>query len=336
MKLLQNRIPVIRKKNRTRLQIHPVLEVISMNKEAAELAFQGNWTALLPLLREHPSLVNSAKEPKGYTPLHQAAWHGETPSVIGQLLALGANPTIRTINNNQTAREIATEKHESRSDLQFLLSEQGRTLAQLMRKIVSESPDLFTAYDGNKILCDRLIESFGSDSVGPTQCDYEERLTAAFKAVTGVEMSSCSPIQCGYLDMQADPSFWANRFLNLLSESGSRQHTTPVEKHWAVVSDLFDPAPAQWGMRGDPFLWMEMRQALCHVPIPESTEVLARIISCAFTALTGTELNSRADVDVPRLAKGPHGCVSGEFWNDVFIPMMQQRKKWFQESWGEK
>lgn len=310
-----------------------------MNKKIAELAFQGNWIALLPLLHERPGLVNSAKEPNGYTPLHQAAWHGASPPVIGQLLALGANPTIRTINKNQTAREIATEKHEDRRDLQLLLADKGRTIAQLMRKIVAESPELFTDYDGNQVLCDRLIESFGSDSCCQTKSDFEERLVAAFKAVTGAEMSSCRPIQCGpdqSFDMQADSSFWANRFLNLLRESASRSHTTPIEKHWAVVSDLFDPAPSGWGLRGDLFLWMEMRQALCNVPIPEHPEVLARVISCAFTALTSDDLNSRAEVYVPRLARGgmSSGMVSGKFWNDVFIPMMQQRTKWLQETWG--
>lgn len=311
-----------------------------MNKKVAELAFHGNWTTLLPLLREHPSLCNSAKEPKGYTPLHQAAWHGAGASVIGQLLAVGANPSIRTINKNQTAREIAAEKHKDRNDLQFLLSEKGRTITQMMRKIVAESPDLFTAYDGNQVLYDRLVETFGSDSCCQTKCDFEGRLTAAFKAVTGTEMSSYSPVQCGpnqYFDLQADPSFWANRFLNLLREAESRSHTIPLEKHWSVVSDLFDPAPSGWGLRGDLFLWMEMRQSLSHVPIPELNEVLTRIISCAFTALTGEALDSREEiVVVPRFARGgmSSGCVSRDFWRDVFIPMMLQRVKWLQESWG--
>jgi hypothetical protein len=47
------------------------------------LAFRGDWAALLPVLREHPDLVNLASESKGYTPLHQAAWHGASLSVIG-------------------------------------------------------------------------------------------------------------------------------------------------------------------------------------------------------------------------------------------------------------
>ena len=123
-----------------------------MHEKIAAKAFQGNWSDLLPLLRENPELVNCATKPKGYTPLHQAAWHGVSPSVIGELLALGANPSLRTNTKKQIAREIAAEKHEDRGDLQFLLSENGRTVSQLIRKVVASTKDLFTTYDGNQIL----------------------------------------------------------------------------------------------------------------------------------------------------------------------------------------
>jgi hypothetical protein len=56
----------------------------------------GDWKNLLGLVRRRPDLVNAASEPKGYTPLHQAAWHGASLTVIGELLALGADPTLRT------------------------------------------------------------------------------------------------------------------------------------------------------------------------------------------------------------------------------------------------
>ncbi len=183
-----------------------------MHEKIAAKAFQGNWSDLLPLLRENPELVNCATKPKGYTPLHQAAWHGVSPSVIGELLALGANPSLRTNTKKQIAREIAAEKHEDRGDLQFLLSENGRTVSQLIRKVVASTKDLFTTYDGNQILCDRLVESFGADSCCLNESDFEDRFAAAFKAATGVAISSRTPIPVGIrpnFEMVADPSFWA-------------------------------------------------------------------------------------------------------------------------------
>ena len=311
--------------------------MLTMSERVAELAFQGSWAALFELLREHPNLVNHSKEPKGYTPLHQAAWHGASPAVIGQLLALGANPKLKTVNKNQTACEIAHEKHEARSDLQFLLAEQGRTIAQVMRKIVAETPGMFSLYDGNKILCDQLITAFGADTCYLSECDFEARLVSAYQSITGIEMSSLRPVQISisdHLKMEVSPDFWISRFLPLLREFALRLHTTPLERHWSVMSDLFHPAPSQWGHRGDPFLWLEMRQALCHVPIPARPEAVASIVNAAFTALTGEELSSIDEMDIPRFGPGASGVmVSSEFWIKVFIPMLQQRAKWLHESW---
>ena len=78
--------------------------------ELNELAFHGTWNVLLRVLREHPHLVNVGSDSKGYSPLHQAAWHGADLSVIGALLAIGADRGQKTKSKNQTAQEIALEK----------------------------------------------------------------------------------------------------------------------------------------------------------------------------------------------------------------------------------
>lgn len=54
---------------------------MSVSDKVLKLAFQGEWDALLPILRDYPHLVNHPSEPKGYTPLHQTAWHGADLSV---------------------------------------------------------------------------------------------------------------------------------------------------------------------------------------------------------------------------------------------------------------
>ena len=54
---------------------------MSVSDKVLKLAFQGEWNTLLPILRDYPDLVNHPSEPKGYTPLHQAAWHGANLSV---------------------------------------------------------------------------------------------------------------------------------------------------------------------------------------------------------------------------------------------------------------
>ena len=132
---------------------------------------------------------------------------------------------------------------------------------------------------------------------------------------------------------------FGQRFLEslmpLLREVTSRAHVIPIEKGWAVVSDLFDPAPDQWRLRGDLFLWMEMRQALCHVEIPQEPERLAQTIASAFTALTAMPLTRDSEFYVRRFARGvmSSGMVSGEFWAERFIPLVQQRASWLQATW---
>lgn len=310
-----------------------------MNKQVIELSFHGNWAVLLPLLRSYPDLVNAPSEPKGYTALHQAAWHGASLAVVGELLAIGANRGLKTHNSHQTAQDIAIEKHADREDLKYVLAPGNRTLAQLMRKVVADAPDLFTAYDGNQTVCDRLIECFGSDSCHHTNEEVDVRIDAAFRALTGCALSSSRAIKCGpdeFFELIADTRFWEDRFLPILREYMARTHIIPIEKEWAVLSDLFDPTPDQWGLRGDLFLWMEMRQALCHVEIPEQPEELAQKISSAFTALTGMPLTRSDNFSVKRYARGgmSSGMICSEFWTEKFIPLLQQRSKWLHETWG--
>ena len=312
-----------------------------MDKKVVEFAFHAKWGALLALLRIHPHLANTASCPRGYTPLHQAAWHGADLSVVGELLAIGADRGIKTHNKNQTAQEIAKEKHADRLDLQYVLAPGNRNLSQMMRKVVAENPDLFSAYDGNHVVCDRLIECFCSAWTTGSNEDVEGRLDSAFMAITGVPLSSSHAITfepSEHFLFEVDANFWRGRFLSLMRENMLQAHLIPIQEEWAVISDLFDPAPSQWGLRGDLFLWMEMRQAFCHVEIPRLPEDLARLISAAFTMFTNARLEKDATVHVKRLARGgmSSGMVSGEFWSEKFIPIMIQRSKWLQRTWRRK
>jgi hypothetical protein len=66
--------------------------------EFADLARDGDWSAVLARLAETPSLVN-AWRPGGtswYTVVHQAAWHGAATPVVERLLAAGPWLTLRT------------------------------------------------------------------------------------------------------------------------------------------------------------------------------------------------------------------------------------------------
>jgi len=312
---------------------------VTKENQINTLAFQGDWDALLTILRKEPRLVNLLSESKGYTPLHQAAWHGASMEVIGALLSLGADSRTRTMDKKQTPWELAIKKYPDRADLVYALSERKLTIAQLMRKVTASTPDLFHPYDGNQILADRLIVSFGTDPCPGTIDKLTKRVENTFKALTGVKISSSKKIAFspapGY-EFQADTEFWESRFLPILREYAAHSDTTFIEKEWAVVSDLFDPAPDQWGLRGDLFLWMEMRQALCLVPVPEKLSDLADIVSSAFHALTGKPLRSGNEILINRFSRGgmSSGMVDSSFWVDRFIPLLENRLKWLKEMWA--
>ena len=81
-------------------------------------------------------------------------------------------------------------------------------------------------------------------------------MAAAFQAVTGIVLSDARREDqlihdFGVEDFQlpGDLSFWKDRFLSALGACRSRAHKIPIEQEGATVSDLFDPAPAQWGLR---------------------------------------------------------------------------------------
>ena len=91
------------------------------------------------------------------------------------------------------------------------------------------------------------------------------------------------------------------------------------------VASLFDQKPGQWGLRGDPYLWEEMRSKFIAVPLPESAEVLEALLAKAFETLTSYPLTAdQKIIAIERLAHGgmSSGGVSIPFWRETAIPLL--------------
>jgi hypothetical protein len=74
------------------------------------------------------------------------------------------------------------------------------------------------------------------------------------------------------------------------------------------VSDLFDPEPETWGLRGDPHLWRALRARLTDQDLPAST---------------GPRL-----LGVPRAVRHSgmsSGMISLETWRQRLMPMLFER-----------
>jgi hypothetical protein len=97
------------------------------------------------------------------------------------------------------------------------------------------------------------------------------------------------------------------------------------------VSDLFDPEPATWGLRGDPYLWQALRAHLAGRGVPASADELTDLLYEAFRELVGTDLASDPATSVHRHQYAHGGMSSGmislDTWRLRLMPMLAERAR---------
>lgn len=98
-------------------------------------------------------------------------------------------------------------------------------------------------------------------------------------------------------------------------------------KRYKNIGDLFEEEPTQWGLRGDPFLWREMRAYFSEIPVPGGVSELEQIIEEAFLNLTGQFMSISQHFQVERFAHGgmSSGAISPEFWREKALPLIKNR-----------
>ena len=95
-----------------------------------------------------------------------------------------------------------------------------------------------------------------------------------------------------------------------------------------MISSLFSPPPAQWGLRGDPFLWKDLMRVFRPVPMPESSDALKAMLEAAFLALTAQPISTTQDMFyVERYDHGgmSSGHISPSFWREQGFPLILER-----------
>jgi hypothetical protein len=99
-----------------------------------------------------------------------------------------------------------------------------------------------------------------------------------------------------------------------------------MQKH-KTLSQLFQDEPRQWGLRGDPYLWAEMKAALAEVAYPDTEEALHILLEQTYEELTGESIQQPNPVFVERYSHGgmSSGHVSPQFWIDKGFPMLRER-----------
>lgn len=90
---------------------------------------------------------------------------------------------------------------------------------------------------------------------------------------------------------------------------------------------IFRDEPAQWGLRGDPYLWNEMKDVLGAHPCPGTEEQFTMLFEQTYTQLTGTPFANQDPVFVKRYSHGgmSGGYVSPQFWVEKALPLLLAR-----------
>jgi hypothetical protein len=94
------------------------------------------------------------------------------------------------------------------------------------------------------------------------------------------------------------------------------------------LSKIFEDEPTQWGLRGDPHLWLEMGRSFDHCALPSSISALVNLIEIRFLELTGSPLDGIEDLYLARFAHGgmSSGMIARQgFWIQKAIPLLVQR-----------
>ncbi len=86
----------------------------------------------------------------------------------------------------------------------------------------------------------------------------------------------------------------------------------------SAVGDLFERTPVQFGMRGDSYLWSELRSTFADTALPDTWFDLRQLVQGAIERRIGQRLSEFADpptVYIPEFDPG-RGMSAGQ----VFIP----------------
>lgn len=306
------------------------------SEQLSHQALLGEWGAVLTLLERFPSLINHASPGKGYTPLHQAAWHGASLATLGRLLEYGANTQLRTKGTRQTAYDIALKKHKQRHDLGFALFPASRTLAQLMRKIFAQGLPESMAYP-DLLLMDNLVMLFSDEECVAPNTSAEVRFNAAFLALTGTTLSTpFTPHASVPPHWWVNTDYWRDTFLPALLLLEKQRSSIALDPTWATIGDLLVLDKAGWGLRGDPWLWMELRKSTSRIPMPDTQKELTTLLRNLVLARTNSKMLDGDSVYIARFSRGgmSGGHISLRFWEQEGIPAIVERAGWQREMWG--
>jgi len=95
----------------------------------------------------------------------------------------------------------------------------------------------------------------------------------------------------------------------------------------AALQHLFHLEPGQWGLRGDPHLWRELRQVFEVLQLPDSPAAMEALLHHLYLNLAGEAPIAGRQPFVARYASGgmSSGHVAASFWLEKGFPLLKSR-----------
>lgn len=94
------------------------------------------------------------------------------------------------------------------------------------------------------------------------------------------------------------------------------------------ISKIFEQEPSQWGLSGDLYLWLDLKNHFSNTFLPcTETEFLEELFK-ATTSLTGFNMQGNDFTPIIEYNHGQGhstGRISKEFWVDIATPMLIER-----------
>lgn len=123
---------------------------------------------------------------------------------------------------------------------------------------------------------------------------------------------------------------WLDRYCSGVPSLTDERPRKSIQEHLSqllsmrkngTMFDLFPVEVKQWGLRGDSYLWSEMRRSFFSTPLPASENEVKEVVSKRFNELTGFSMAGEDDFYLEKYAHGgmSSGDVCREFWNSSGI-----------------
>ncbi len=93
------------------------------------------------------------------------------------------------------------------------------------------------------------------------------------------------------------------------------------------LSELFEPDPRPWGLRGDPGLWQELKKKFVDTPLPATQKELNSLIRKAYKQSMGQPMSNPKMKNIERFNKGgmSKGFVDPWWWSNTALPLLKKR-----------